>query len=96
VDTIAWFGFPPKSFVEGGGLLKDVEIGHGVRPDKTIIRAWVAVGVVCGGGAEGEDGKDANREIGVPARLIRRGGAGRGGVGLPSRRIAVVGRDGAS
>jgi hypothetical protein len=55
MDAVAGFGFPPKSFVEGGGFLKDVEIGHEARPDKTIIRvyahgrewawlAWVADG----------------------------------------------------
>jgi hypothetical protein len=48
MDTIAWFGFPPEGFVEGGGFLEDVEIGHGARPDKTIIRAWERVrGLVC-------------------------------------------------
>ena len=29
MDTVAGFGFTPKSFVEGGGFLKYVEIGHG-------------------------------------------------------------------
>jgi len=48
MDTVAGFGFPPKSFVEGGGFLKDVEIGHGARPDRTIIRARERVGVACG------------------------------------------------
>ena len=50
MDTVAGFGFPPKSFVEGGGFLKDVEIGHGARPDKTIIRAREREGVACVGG----------------------------------------------
>ena len=50
MDAVAGFGFPPKSFVEGGGFLKDVEIGHGARPDKTIIRARERVGVACVGG----------------------------------------------
>ena len=39
MDAVACFGFPPEGLVEGGGFLKNVEIGHGARPDTSIIRA---------------------------------------------------------
>jgi hypothetical protein len=40
MHAITWFAFPPERFVKGGGFLKDVQIGHGARPDKNSIRAW--------------------------------------------------------
>ena len=49
MDAVAGFRFPPKSIVEGGGFLKDVKIGHGARPDKTIIRARERLGTPCVG-----------------------------------------------
>jgi hypothetical protein len=29
VDAIVGFGSPPEGFVEGGGCLEDLEVGHG-------------------------------------------------------------------
>jgi hypothetical protein len=29
VDTVVGFGSPPEGFVEGGGFLEDLEVGHG-------------------------------------------------------------------
>jgi hypothetical protein len=48
MDAVICFGFPPEGFVEGGGFLENVEIGHGARPNTTIIRACGRLGVAKG------------------------------------------------